>query len=400
MKNKIKNIIKNLFRLYQNKHYHLLFNINNISEKELNSTKIYIYFSGGMGQTYQINQWIDTFKELNKKHKLLIVVRDFAVYKYWKNLLPFNLVYFHYLNDFMSFYETYNPKVIIYVNNGYQNFQSLIYQKAMHIHINHGESDKSSDHSNQVKAYDYIFVHGPNGYNNYMKYLIKLDEDQLVQTGRPQLDFIKPISLDTKGRKVIIYASTWEATHKSMKYTSVDRYGKKIVDSIIDSDKYFFIYKPHPNIGANDNNVKEVNDYIINRTKKSKFAITITDEDVNNIYPLVDFAIFDMSSIMTDYLNVDKPFILADVFDATVHNVNDYNILKACNRLTDDNIDDLLNIIENEMINDPMKSKRVIIKELYLGNYKKGDSIKKFINSISEIVTQRDREVALLKDIQ
>jgi CDP-glycerol glycerophosphotransferase (TagB/SpsB family) len=268
----------------------------------------------------------------------------------------------------------------------------------MHIHINHGESDKSSDHSNQVKAYDYIFVHGPNGYNNYIKYLIKLDNDQLVQTGRPQLDFIKPINLDTKGKKVVIYAPTWEATHKSMRYTSIDIYGQQIVDTILDSDQYFFIYKPHPNIGANDNNVKKINNYIINRTKESEFALTITNEDVNNIYPLVDFAIFDMSSIMTDYLNVDKPFILADVFDPEVHNVSEYNVLKACNRLTNDNIDNLLEVIETEILNDPLKEKRAEIKELYLGNYKKGESIKKFLDSVSKIIEQRDREVKRLKE--
>ena len=356
--------------------------------------EIIIYFFGGMGQTYQIKQWIDTFIELNKKHKIIVVVRSEAVQKYFKQLLPFPIKFCNTINQVLSFYATSNPKVVIYINNGFKNFQSLIYEDALHIHINHGESDKSSDHSNQVKGYDYIFVHGPNGYNNYMKYLIKLDPKQLVMTGRPQLDFITPIKLNTFGRKVILYAPTWEATHRSMNYTSVDKYGEQIVKSILDDNRYYFIYKPHPNLGANDKNVKEIHQSLLKKIAKNKYATTITNEDVNNIYPIIDFAIFDMSSIMTDYLNVDKPFMLADVFDPEVHTVSDYNVLKGCNRLNRENIDDIMDIIDAEIEDDLMGERRRKVKELYLGKYKKGESIKKFISSVSDIIAQRDEEVA------
>ena len=359
----------------------------------LADSEIIIYFFGGMGQTYQIKQWIDTFIELNKKHKIIVVVRSEAVQTYFKQLLPFPVKFCNTINQVLSFYEKSNPKAIIYINNGFKNFQSLIYEDALHIHINHGESDKSSDHSNQVKGYDYIFVHGPNGYDNYMKYLIKLDPKQLVITGRPQLDFITPIELNTSGRQVILYAPTWEATHRSMNYTSVGRYGKQIVDDILEDNRYYFIYKPHPNLGAYDENVKEVHAGILKTIEKHPFAKTITDEDVNNIYPIVDFAIFDMSSIMTDYLNVDKPFMLADVFDPEVHTVSDYNVLKGCSRLTEDNIDDIIDIIDREIEDDLMGNRRKAVKELYLGKYKKGESIKKFIGSVSTIIAQRDEEV-------
>ncbi len=398
---KIQKEIDRFFRksgYHKNKSYYKFMKINQFDTGLLEKTEIVVYFFGSIGQTYQINQWIDTFTELNKKYKITVIVRDYRVYTFWKKALSFDIYYAHTIDDLLSFYERYIPKVIIYINNGFKNFQSLIYEDGLHIHINHGESDKSSDHSNQVKAYDYIFVHGPNGYNNYMKYLIKLDPGKLVQTGRPQLDFIKPIELDTFNRKVVIYAPTWEATHRSMRYTSVDVYGKKIIDTILSDEQYYLIYKPHPNLGAYDENVLKIHHTMLKKIEDHKYAITITDQDVNNIYPIVDFAIFDMSSIMTDYLNVDKPFILADVFDPLVHKVEDYNVLKGCNSLTLANIDNLLTIIDNEISNDPMKEKRVEVKELYLGNYKKGESIQEFIESVSNIIVQRDQEV-VQKDI-
>ena len=399
MKRKLHHFKKKLFNfmikkgLFKHSGFKKLLSINQISKDDLHTSEVVVYFFGSMGQSYQIKQWLDTFTELDKKHKVTIIVRNFQVYLFWKKSLAFNIFFCHTINDLLNYYDRYKPKVVIYINNGFKNFQSLIYEDGLHIHINHGESDKSSDHSNQVKAYDYIFVHGPNGYNNYMKYLIKLNPEQLVQTGRPQLDFIAPISLNTFGKKVVIYAPTWEATHRSMRYTSVDIYGDKIVNTILDSEKYFFIYKPHPNLGAHDLNVKETHSRLLNKIDKCKHAITITDTDVNNIYPIVDFAIFDMSSIMTDYLSVDKPFILADVFDPSVHQIEDYNVLKGCTRLTLDNVNSLLDIIDDEISNDPMREKRQGIKDLYLGNYKEGESIKKFIGSVSEIIRQRDREI-------
>ena len=392
IKKRVKKNIKSFLKKHpkcEEKFYELF----DVRTAQVKSSEIVIYFFGGMGQTYQIKQWIDTFIELHKKHKIVVLVRNREVRKYFKKILPFPIIYKDTVQQMQDFYNKHNFKIIIYINNGVKNYQSLLNENVLHIHINHGESDKSSDHSNQVKGYDYIFVHGPNGYDNYMKYLIRLDPKKLVQTGRPQLDFIKPMTLDTKGKRVVIYAPTYEATHRSMRYTSVDIYGEKIVNQIIDSKKYFFIYKPHPNLGGNDPEVLRIHKKILAKIEKSKNSIMIDYEDVNNIYPLVDFAIFDMSSIMTDYLNVDKPFMLADVFKPDVHNVSDYNVLKGCNRLTLDNIDNLLETIEDEITNDPMKTKRVDVKKLYLGEYKKGESIEKFISSVSDVIYERDKMI-------
>jgi CDP-glycerol glycerophosphotransferase (TagB/SpsB family) len=367
-----------------------LYRVNTLDRQTLDDAEIVVYFYGMMGQTYQIKQWIDTFRELNKKHKLVVAIREFDVYRYWSKTLEFDLWYCNTLTDLMDFYDRVDPKLILYINNGMKNYHSLLYEKAMHVFINHGESDKSSDHSNQIKSYDYNFVHGPNGYNNYMKYLINLDPKTLIQTGRPQLDFVRPVSLDTHGRPVIAYVTTYEATHRSMRYTSVDVYGEKIVDQILKSDRYFFIYKPHPNLGGNDPKVREIHQRIVRKVQADPNAVMLDDVDVNNIYPLVDFAIFDMSSTMTDFLNVDKPFVLADVFNPEVHDVEGYNILKGCNRITHENIDRLLEVIEDEMQNDPMKEARREVKKLYLGEYAPGESLRTFIDSITTIISKRD----------
>ncbi len=58
----------------------------------------------------------------------------------------------------------------------------------MHIHVNHGESDKVSMVSNQAKAYDKVFVAGEAAVRRHRAALVDFDESTLVRVGRPQLD--------------------------------------------------------------------------------------------------------------------------------------------------------------------------------------------------------------------
>ena len=88
----------------------------------------------------------------------------------------------------MDLYRVLQPKAIIYPNNGLRNFQSLIWPEAVHIHVNHGESDKVSMVSNQAKAYDKVFVAGEAAVRRHRAALVDFDESTLVKVGRPQLD--------------------------------------------------------------------------------------------------------------------------------------------------------------------------------------------------------------------
>ena len=60
----------------------------------------------------------------------------------------------------MDLYRVSSMQAIVYVNNGVGNFQSLAVTDLVHVHVNHGESDKVCMVSNQVKAYDRVFVAG------------------------------------------------------------------------------------------------------------------------------------------------------------------------------------------------------------------------------------------------
>ncbi|HEX6936788.1 MAG TPA: CDP-glycerol--glycerophosphate glycerophosphotransferase, partial [Actinomycetes bacterium] len=83
----------------------------------------------------------------------------------------------------MTLYDLSDFKLGIYVNNGNRNFQSLNNPRMLHVHVNHGESDKLSSFSNQVKAYDRVFVAGQVALDRYREALIAFDERKVVMVG-------------------------------------------------------------------------------------------------------------------------------------------------------------------------------------------------------------------------
>jgi len=177
--------------------------------------EVLAYFGDDVSRSYQIAQWLPVYEELNKTHKVQIICRQFPTTKHLRKLtsLPVNSVYdFFTLTDLI---ESNNYKVVLYVNNSFTNFQAMAAKKAFHVHLNHGESDKMSMTSRQMYAYDVVAVAGQAAKDRLRNALIVSDENKEVVIGRPQLDLLqKPLEVNA-GRKVLVYAPTWEGDQEA-----------------------------------------------------------------------------------------------------------------------------------------------------------------------------------------
>lgn len=163
--------------------------------------EVIAYFSGGIDSYYQIKQWQKPFEELDKKHKLLYIITDYAVYLKFINDQVFEVVYIQDFTNLIEFYQDNEFAITLYINNSLKNFQAVRYSRGgYHIHLNHGESEKESMRSNQSQSYDYVFTVGQRGVDRYKEYLLNFNPDKFIQVGRPQLDFIKLMSIDKKKR--------------------------------------------------------------------------------------------------------------------------------------------------------------------------------------------------------
>ncbi len=356
--------------------------------------EVIVYFSGGINSYYQIKQWQRPFEELDKKHKVLYIVTDYEVYKQYLKDQSLEVVYIETFSDLIEFYDENEFAVLLYINNSLKNFQSVRYSRGYHVHLNHGESEKESMRSNQSQAYDYVFTVGQRGIDRYEEYLLNFNPDKFIQVGRPQLDFINQMQLEKRdGQNVILYAPTWEATHPSMNYTSVPKYGVELVEKILANENNILIYKPHSAIGVRDEDAKKADMEIKRKVDESSNAYYMEEENINDVFTLVDFAFFDNTSVMIDYLHTNKPAAYIEILED--QSINE--LTKAFVTINKDNFDNVIEILDDELKNDSNKKQRTKVKEYYLGNYAQGESIQRFTKKISEYITQRNKRVGKLK---
>src|SRR4051812_50176949 len=81
------------------------------------------------------------------------------------------------------------------------NFNSLIDARKLHVHVNHGESDKQSMASNNAKAYDRVFVAGTAAVQRHEARLLEFDTPRLGRLGRPPRDPRPPPVLQPRARR-------------------------------------------------------------------------------------------------------------------------------------------------------------------------------------------------------
>ena len=212
------------------------------------AAEVIVYFAEDPRRLYQLNQWLPVLAKLHRQHPVQLVLRKMDSLNELRGLTTLPAVFVRRLADVMELYDELDPKVAIYVNNGVANFQSLAVSTILHIHINHGESDKVSMVSNQAKAYDRVFVAGQAAERRHAAALIDFDQRHLVRVGRPQLDLQFPPALSPTTRRTVIYAPTWEGENDFNNYSSIDRYGVRIIGQLLALSRIRVIYRPHPRL--------------------------------------------------------------------------------------------------------------------------------------------------------
>ncbi|PMG75687.1 hypothetical protein BCU84_15050 [Shewanella sp. 10N.286.51.B7] len=336
--------------------------MNMFSKENIDSV---IYFSDGVEKIYQLKQWLPTVKVINESINFTILVRSYKVYELLlSEKTPLDIRYIHTIDDLIAFYEKKNIKSVLYVNNGYKNFQSLIYNKAYHIHINHGESEKSCMYSNQAKAYDFVFTAGKAGTDRYKNNLIRCPEDNFVEIGRPQIEYIEDSTTILEEERIkVMYAPTWAATHESMNYSSIAKYGETIAERLLNDERYQLIYKPHPAVGTTCEMEKQAHLKIIQMINEDENALYDTQESTESFFNLVDIAIFDNTSVAIDYLSFDKPFLATDFFNSGIPKFVEGGYL-----LKDEDYQNIEQLILDQVNGDLLSGTRQIIKNYYLSN--------------------------------
>lgn len=212
------------------------------------SAEVIAYFGDHAEKTYQLTQWLPVLERLSEHYPVLLVFRKLGALRAVKGTTALPMVFVRRFEDLATLYFENDYKLAIYVNNGVTNFQSLSYAPMVHVHVNHGESDKISMVSNQAKAYDKTLIAGQAARERHRAALLDFDESKLISVGRPQLDVAREPELPPTALRTLMYAPTWEGENESNNYTSIDLYGVDIVRALLDIPRSRVIYKPHPRV--------------------------------------------------------------------------------------------------------------------------------------------------------
>ena len=123
--------------------------------------------------------------------------------------------------------------------------------------------------------------------------------------------------------------------------------------------------------------------------------------DINTIYTHIDLAIFDNSATAIDYLYVDKPMIMSNMFHKIKDRQSKPMIMNAAKMIEISDIKNIRKIVSYEIENDPLKEMRKKMKHYFLGDfdYSKQESTNKFIRTLLNLVNERDRLINELKTI-
>ncbi|MGW3356517.1 hypothetical protein ACWDFL_14005 [Streptomyces bungoensis] len=208
-----------------------------------------MYFSGGTSSAYQANMWLEPLARLEGRP--IIVLRErFMVKKIASTDIP--IVCLPKVADLMRL-EHSTLKMLIHPSNSGKTSQVLRIPTIKHAFVNHGESDKLSSCNPYAKAYDEVWVAGPAARERYALADVGVDDKDVREIGRPQLDVIQPYAgAPTGPYTTVLYAPTWEGWDGNPGNTSVVEAGENIVRALLADPGVRLLYKPHPLTGSVD----------------------------------------------------------------------------------------------------------------------------------------------------
>ncbi len=360
------------------------------------------YFADDPTRAYQLLQWLPVVERLDTLHRVGVVTRHAETAEIVRRHTALPVLEAPELNELAELYEQFEPKVALYCNNSMLNFQSLLHSGMLHVHINHGESDKQSMVSNNAKAYDRVFVAGEAAVQRHRAGLLEFDDARLVRIGRPQLDLRTTPLLPPSERRTVLYAPTWEGDAEYNNYTSVDVYGPAIVDAVLAVPDVRLVYKPHPKVTTSQRpEIRAAHQRMLSQIEQAAQHdpdgghVAIWQGDILAVFEGCDAMITDVSSVGLDwlYLQTDKPMLLTDRHHDRDRLRAEVAVSRCADVVDSSDLAGLTGLLAARLDTDEHLMARTAMRRHYFDDHGVGESTLAFADAVSDLVRLRDRLV-------
>jgi hypothetical protein len=363
------------------------------------SLSVLAYFGDDPDRVYQLVQWLPVLELLDARERVGIVLRDPDTAAVVRERTGLPILMAEDFAELRVLYAELDAKVVLYCNNSLRNFQSLLEPRMLHVHINHGESDKQSMASNNAKSYDRVFVAGEAAVQRHATGLLEFDLDRLVRIGRPQLDLHREPVLAPTTRRTVLYAPTWEGDADYNNYSSLDTIGPEIVARVLAVPDVRLVYKPHPRVATSDDpGIQSAHREIVGIVAHAATAdptaghVSLIEADILAVMPDCDAMVTDVSSVGLDwlYLRTEAPLLIADRHDDPERLRLAAPVSRCADVLDSENVSGLTELLTARLAHDELHLARIAMRHHYFDDVKVGDSTARFLDAVAELANRRD----------
>lgn len=363
--------------------------------------RIAVYFAESTSRAYQLQQWLPVLDNLHESHGVLLIFRDRRSFDLFGELTTLPRIYARTIDDLTDVYEAGDHGVVLYVNNGMRNFQSLAWPNAVHVHINHGESDKTSLVTHQARAYDRVLVAGEAAVKRMEAGLLEVDNSRVVIVGRPQLDYVD-VRAESKeeARPVLVYAPTWEGENDANNFSSVDVGGVGIIESLLAVPGATVLYKPHPRTPISPSaKIRAAHRTICEKLEAAAAANpaaghALWTDDILPLLAKADVLVADVSSVAVDhlYLRPDAHLVLMDRGrDGGQVRAAEIPIAACATVVRADQLAGLREDVTALLSVSGQTDLRMSVRQEYFGGFTVGESTRRFQELVTGFVLHRDQ---------
>ena len=215
----------------------------------MNDLHVLAYYADDPTRTYQLVQWLEVLEILHAHHPVGLVVRDPDVARLLQERTDLAVLTAPTFPELTALYDELDAKVALYCNNSILNFQSLVNGRMLHVHINHGESDKQSMASNNAKAYDRVFVAGEAAVQRHVEGLLEFDT---APAGADRAPPARPAPGPAAARRARVVRSSTPRPGRATRTTTTTRRSTRSAPAssraILAVPDVRLVYKPHPKV--------------------------------------------------------------------------------------------------------------------------------------------------------
>jgi hypothetical protein len=272
--------------------------------------RYYLYYSGPPEGGYQLEMWLPHLARTGLVGA--IVVREARFLAAAAALSELPVVYAASAEAF-EYAVVEGLATVFYVNNEARVVDGVRFAQLRHVHLGHGDSDKPSSYAAIFGIFDQIFVAGQAGADRFRQHGVAIPAEKFVLVGRPQLTgALQRVEAGTLGEpSVVLYAPTWRGALSDMQLSSLDR-GVEIVAALLEAGAVV-VFRPHPfsyRDAASRVLVARIDAVLAAAGGEHRTSAMTRTESVFASMNRSSAMVADTSSLITDYLFTNKPFVI------------------------------------------------------------------------------------------